>query len=331
MIGESIDVVNPDVKALSAPCRSLYERFAKKVPGSFLFVCARAPSGETWSSVASLALPPNEETQIVIGTWQLIVQSGAKVVKAAPAHFQLFASHSGGACQLDPEVCLDYGHYAGLLEPIGFVFVDVDGKPHSEAFVVGSEELENSQAQEVAITLWDLKGNALEMDELTRNAQVAGVADCDGDGLPEFALNPYRSQANAFLFRYGPHYRGTSELWTELLTLGKGGGWSKDDALARRYAARLCPTEETAPFGRPPGNWPGAIHCAKLWGHGSELAAALERACNAPRDDDTRMFCTDNRAALEHMVETDVPRLLPAPPAEPLPRGCFDQAMADGE
>ncbi|HTQ03202.1 MAG TPA: hypothetical protein VMI54_05075 [Polyangiaceae bacterium] len=331
MLGEKINPAYQDVNALSPACRTLFNRFAKNQAGRYSFVCAQSPSSEIWVTVASLALPPNPRTEEAVGTWQIIVQRGDKSLKSAPQHFRLFASHSGGVCQTDPADCLRYGHYAGVLEPVGFVFVDVDQHPPYEAFAMGREEFDNSTAPEAAVSLWHIGADKLEVDPLSEHTRIAGVADCDGDQVPELAINPYRSASNKFLLRFDGHARATSERWTELLSRGPGGAWSYDGAVSRRYAARLCPTAPEEPFAGPPEQWPGAMHCAKLWCRADHLEERLDRACHAPADEQAARFCADNLTALRTMSRTSVPCLLPAPPSNPLPAGCFDEAMAEGE
>lgn len=332
VLGETLSIDGAPLDGLSARCKALYVRFAQKPAGQFGFVCAISTSGEAWASIASLSLPPNKETQVAVGTWQLFAEGAGRVARSAPQYFQLFAAHAGGACQSDPAPCLQYGHYAGLLPPRGFAFLKRGANQPDRALAIGREEINTDRPPELSLTLWRIASNSVELDDLSRRAGIAGYSDCSGDERAELAINPYRLAGDSFVLRFEAHARATSELWTELFELRVDGSWSNDGDLSRRYAARLCPNAPGNPFQARGSRWPASLHCAKLWGQTSaELHAALNAACSKPQDDETSATCRNNRKVLEHMIDTKLPALLPAAPAAPLPRGCFDDAMANGE
>jgi len=317
---------------LSPRCAALERKLAKGVRGLFDFACAISPSGEAWVSLARLDLPPDETTLIAKGSWQLVVERQGKLLSAPPQTFELFASHSGGACQTEPEACLEYGHYAGLLWPRGFWFVDVDGQAPHEAFVVSREEVNTDRAPEMSLTLWQLGAAKLQLHPLSLSSSIVGLADCNRDGLPELAINPYRVAGDEFELRFGLHARVSSERWTQLVELGKSQDPTYDSAQARSYAARLCPRAMHEPFRARGASWPSELHCAKLWcTDAAVLRAQLASACDEPSSAEARWACRANRRSLEHMIDTPLPCLLPATAAAELPSGCFDQAMANGD
>jgi hypothetical protein len=334
VLAETPSADGPPLKALSHRCGDLYKRFAQNLPARFSFVCALSPSGEAWASVASLSLPPDRATQVAAGTWQLFAERRGKVLRSTPQHFQLFAAHAGGACQTDPAPCIQYGHYAGLLPPRGFAFLNAKIGGPAEALAIGREEMNTDRYPELSLTLWHVVSNAVELDAISRRVAIAGFADCSAHPRPALAINPYRVAGDSFSLRFDAHRRATSELWTVLFEQHADGSWSDDGELSRRYAARLCPRPPGNPFETHGARWPASLHCAKLWGQSAaELHAALNEACTKPRDNEASSACQSNRKALDHMIDTNVPRLLPmtAVGAAPLPRGCFDEAMANGE
>ncbi len=167
VVDESPSLEGPPLNGLSPRCRTLHVRFAEKLRGQFGFVCAVSPSGDAWASVGSLSLRPDEATQVAAGTWQLFVERAGKVVRSAPQHFQLFAGHSGGACQTDPASCVQYGHYAGLLLPRGFAFLQVGSDGSEQALAIGREEINTDTPPELSLTLWWVDRRQLDLQPAT--------------------------------------------------------------------------------------------------------------------------------------------------------------------
>jgi hypothetical protein len=312
----------------SAVCQRLFDGAIKRRKHWFRFVCAPAPSGEVWTSISWLELPPRSQNE-ASGHWQLAVQRSGKSLEGPVQTFVVYTQNSGEACQSDVSACLQSAHYSGLKSPLGFWFLALDADKTAEALILGSEEINNDRPSEFSYTLWRLTDDKLARVDLSERAAVFGALDCTGDKRPEFAINPYRRAGDDFRIEFGLHARVSSQSWSLLVEQDAKFQWVDSAALSRGYASTLCPRDPGNPFLARGVSWPAITHCAKLWGRAAPvLSKELEAACAQPKDAEASWACRTNRPALETMIRTPLPLVLTSTDrGKKPPAGCFDENM----
>ncbi|MGC4089263.1 MAG: hypothetical protein QM756_15530 [Polyangiaceae bacterium] len=262
-------------RAPSPEGRQRLKRAAERDRALLSISWARAPSGEVWTCLTHVEA---QEEMVTQASWHLEVERASGVLRSEPRRFEINA----GACRDNARDCLGT-HRWGLSSPTQFWFVDLDGDRVTEAFALGTEERSTAQAHEYSFTLWQLGAKSLELHELSRRSALFGLRDCNGDGRPEVALNPYRTAGDEFSVEYGYRRRASARNWSLLAEATPRGEFKVDGPLGLGYAKQLCPTVEAQPFQARAGLWAERVHCAKLWGASAEqLRQALESSLQRP-------------------------------------------------
>jgi len=311
----------PSAQPVPPSCAALHRRYVQ-APDLAWFTCAKATTGETWAVVAWIGpLPP--EGLFTHGRWRVVVERNGRVQEGPEQEYKIVLA---SGCTTPPACMVDQ-HYFGVTPPTVLWLVDLEGDGVSEAFALSFEQLTQAGPTEFAVTLWQLTSHGVALHDLSRSFRVFAAADCDGDHRPEVVYNPYAAHGlGDFRLRFGYLVRSSAEYWSLLGQFDAKGQWVTDGPLARAYAARHCRAAPGDPFSGPPGGWPGALHCAKLWGaSSSKLAGLLRAACTSPKSEAAVTACKENRGALERMTKATLPLTLQAADAAAaLPKGCFE-------
>ena len=249
-------------------CQDLRGRERKLHPHREVTWCRGDPSGATWSVVVD----EESTNHLRRGTWRILRRSvGGATHYSQPAWFKSLLPHDTDVTNAPPEA------------PVFFDF-DSDGVP--EAIVVGREGIAVGMAEK-RILIYTYRAGSVVRYGPARHLFAFGIADVDGDGRPDLAVNPYALTAREPQGYPGPYPRHSALEWGFVAQATPRGGFALSGSLTHQVAARICPNRPAELLPENPTQWFGYLHCARLWGAESKpLENKVRQACLSTRPAD---------------------------------------------
>lgn len=194
------------------------------------------------------------------------------------------------------------------LPPTCLGFFDFNGNGQVEAITVHREGINNA-AQERRVRIWTVDGGGQPVPFGPSAALVAfGMADFDADGRPDLAVNPYATSSREPTFPIDWTPRHSDPTWGLVARSLASGAFSTDSEVSRRAARRLCPIRPREELPANPSEWPGYLHCAKLWGRPTDtMNHQIRAACEASQDAETEHSCRYGGAFLRAIARGHLP------------------------
>jgi hypothetical protein len=245
--------------------------------------CTKTPGGAWAIVLAKAVLTPRDEYDwtapwILDGDVMLAHVDNGGVVTLAPIHTQAGGRNAVGAFMNQPLFtgvpnCCDW--VFGGLEAIELFDFDGDGEP--EVHVGASYGHEG--VHERSDALFTFKNGKLERYPPAAALAFEAMKDETGDGVPDLSMSEALSGSESC----GSGFPGDGSGMAFIAHALPGGTFSTDDAAARAFANKGCPTK------------PAAIKdlhdvlCARLWGADSTKLELQVRARFVPWDCDAEM------------------------------------------
>jgi hypothetical protein len=258
-------------------------------PHAGLFACAEEPSGVAWGIVIQ---PGNRDSMEYSGSWLVVRRDSAGVKKQSNA-----VSYQGSSMNMNdvnaPPKCLG--------------FYDFNGDGQQELVAVGRETINNAGAEK-RVQLWTASQGKVAKYEPSRKLVAFGIADFDGDGRMDLAINPYAESSRRPTFPKSSYPTHSRYEWSLLAHAQADGSFSLDSKVSQRYAAVLCPKAPELILPQDPNLWPSHIHCAKLWGQPKKpYASQINERCANMSTPELQSVCQDGVGFLEVMLQHKLP------------------------
>jgi hypothetical protein len=282
--------------AISSPCGRLQASVPKVAkaeeyagPQAGLFACAEEPSGIAWGIVIHLG---KQDSIDYSGDWRVVRQApdGSKQQSRAVAY-------AGSAVNMNdsnaPPTCLG--------------FSDFNGDGQQELVAIGRETINNAGAEK-RVQIWVASQGKVTNYEPSRQLVAFGLADVDGDGRTDLAVNPYAASSRTPTFPKNSYPTHSRFEWSLLAHGERDGSFSLDSAVSRRYAEVLCPNAPKATLPQDPNQWPSHIHCARLWAQPVEpYAAQINERCSNANTPELQSVCQHGIGFLEVELQRKLP------------------------
>jgi len=183
---------------------------------------------------------------------------------------------------------------------------DRDGSP--EVVLGEMFSTDSAGGSRNSFSIWTLKGGKLQRYGPAKGLAITWLVDQDADGVPEIMLDPYQVSVGS-----SSGWSAGLEDWSIIARADEKGRFVKTGPVPESYASALCPKPPDR--GRLLDDNPRChaldVHCARLWGVGTEqIKRALEQSCKGRSPDP---MCDGSLDAWKKMAETEPPFVLANP------------------
>ncbi len=186
-------------------------------------------------------------------------------------------------------------------------FYDFNGDGQQELVAVGRETINNAEAEK-RVQLWTASQGKVGKYDPSRRFVAFGIADFDGDGRMDLAINPYAESSRRPTFPKSSYPTHSRYEWSLLAHAQADGSFSLDSKVSQRYAVVLCPKAPELILPQDPNLWPFHIHCAKLWGLPEKpYTSQIDERCANMSTPELQSVCQDGVGFLEVMLKRKLP------------------------